>query len=698
MIRFFCARACCAVWMVKFIYCCANACVYFLFPRSPELQKAGFTAWSSTREPTEVFTLLETLYSTFDRSAKALGVFKVETIGDCYVAACGLPEPRDDHSVVIFRFARHCLAKMRNLVTKLAAKLGPDTADLKMRFGIHSGPVTAGVLRGEKSRFQLFGDTVNTASRMESSGIPNKIHLSEQIAKELQRHGKEHWYEPRDDKIVAKGKGQLQTYWAVLVSPAGSTSGRLESQASIGTQRMDDGKRSSIDTDGSSISTPEGGHDDQAHPSNSAQRHQPSKTEFEFEHHINWNIETIQLLLKKIIAMRTDSSVDPRSVRSLSISRDDDAMVLEEVKEIIRLPNKTSRYKRNPDDVELPAKAQQELRNYVQTIASMYHNNPFHSFGHASHVVQSTRKLLSRIVSPKQMWDTASNSDPGYQQYNEKELHDYTFGITSDPITQFACIFAALIHDVDHPGVPNAVLVAEKSEVALYYENKTVAEQNSIDLGWNLLFEPRYENLRACIYSNQKELDRFRQLVVNSVIATDIMDQDLKQLRNARWEKAFFGHEDEHTQSIGTGPLALGRAQERQMQVDRKATIVIEHLIQASDVAHTMQHWHVYVKWNEKLFDEMYRAYQMGRSAEDPSKKWFDGELGFFDFYILPLAKKLKECGVFGVSSDEYYDYAQANRREWELRGREIVQGYLEKFQERNSRRRASAAPSGATA
>ena len=145
-------------------------------------------------------------------------------------------------------------------------------------------------------------------------------------------------------------------------------------------------------------------------------------------------------------------------------------------------------------------------------------------------------------------------------------------------------------------------------------------------------------------------------------MATDIMDKDLKALRNARWETAF---------SEQPAPMC-------QDNINRKATIVIEHLIQASDVSHTMQHWHVYRKWNERLFAEMYKAYKEGRMDKDPAENWyqgkhsnrisrlncwlilshrhslFSGEIGFFDFYIIPLAKKLADCGVFGVSSFQY--------------------------------------------
>ena len=80
------------------------------------------------------------------------------------------------------------------------------------------------------------------------------------------------------------------------------------------------------------------------------------------------------------------------------------------------------------------------------------------------------------------------------------------------------------------------------------------------------------------------------------------------------------------------------------------------------------------------MFEEMHRAFKEGRAEKDPAENWYQGEIGFFDFYVIPLAKKLKACGVFGVSSDEYLNYAIANRKEWESRGRERVEAMVAKY------------------
>ena len=90
--------------------------------------------------------LLETIYGKFDKLAERRGVFKVETIGDSYVAVAGLPTPRIDHAICMAKFARDCRYHMSELTKKLEKTLGPDTGDLQLRFGLNSGPVTVSVV------------------------------------------------------------------------------------------------------------------------------------------------------------------------------------------------------------------------------------------------------------------------------------------------------------------------------------------------------------------------------------------------------------------------------------------------------------------------------------------------------------------------------------------------------------------------
>jgi class 3 adenylate cyclase len=172
----------------------------------------GFTNWSTQRSPNEVFRLLERLFWEFDELAAMHNVFKLGTIGDCYIAVTGIPNPVIDHASVLTKFAFAARDKVHEVCTQLDAE-GLNTLNLDMRFGIHSGAITAGILRGTKSRFELFGDTINTASRMESTSVGGKIQVSAETAELIRLDRREAWLVKRDGMVTAKGKGQLQTYW-----------------------------------------------------------------------------------------------------------------------------------------------------------------------------------------------------------------------------------------------------------------------------------------------------------------------------------------------------------------------------------------------------------------------------------------------------------------------------------------------------
>eukprot|EP00980_Cylindrotheca_fusiformis_P013632 scaffold3508_cov113-Cylindrotheca_fusiformis.AAC.12 len=604
----------------------------------------GFTAWSSAREPQQVFLLLESIYHSFDKIAYRHDIFKVETVSDCYVAAAGLPEPVDNHAVLACKFALDCLRKMRQSTVKLEVSLGPDTADLALRIGIHSGQVTAGVLRGERSRFQLFGDTMNTASRLEHSGERNRVQISQATADLLAEAGLSHWTTPRERTIYLKGKGDMQTYWMRKTK----SSRQATPTETIGTVLHSELTERSEDSDS------EEGMD---------------KT----ERLVEWTVKVLTSLLQQIIASRGGDVQDIKSLSAAESGTGIGRTVLEEFVPIIplkRFDEDELRLRPKPSSIAIGDEARSQLRNYLFVVAGMYHDNPFHNFQHAIHVTASVKKLLTRIVN--------MNEGNGLELNNtENDIENmdagHSYGITSDPLTQFAVVFSAIIHDVDHPGVPNTQLVKENTRSAQVYK-KSVAEQNSVHLAWDILMSDKFSALRACIYQTESELRRFRQLVVNTVLATDIVDKELQALRRSRWKEAF-----SNVKTTSESP------DEDVVSEDRKATIVIEHLIQASDVSHTMQHWHLYKTWNEKFFMECYGAYKGGRADSDPSEKWYRGEIGFFDFYVIPLAKKLDSCGVFGVSSDEYLNYAISNREEWVREGEAIVDAYIAKFNKHHS-------------
>lgn len=315
----------------------------------------GFTAWCSTREPAQVFLLLESVYHSFDEIAKRRRIFKVETVGDCYVAVCGLPEPRKDHAVAMARFARDCLNKFNQMVSKLEVSLGPDTGDLKVRIGLHSGAVTGGVIRGENARFQLFGDTVNVAARMESTGVPSRIQISKDTAELLVAADKSHWCKPRDDTVNVKGKGEMTTYFLV--------SGEDENKSTTGSS-----------SDGEAEGAPE-----LSNQGNMTDKEAVEVLKLASQKTmrlVSWNVDLLKGILKQIVARRqasktfVASSIDGQ-IRILDKVEENvpDIMTkpIQEVQECIHLPEFDAKIERDAARaVELDASVTEQLYDYVR--------------------------------------------------------------------------------------------------------------------------------------------------------------------------------------------------------------------------------------------------------------------------------------------------------------------------------------------
>jgi class 3 adenylate cyclase len=162
----------------------------------------GFTRLSAHLPAIEVVSTLDELFGAFDELAAARGLDKIKTIGDAYMIAAGVPDPRPDHAEAAADMA---LA----MLDEVARRPSPDGRPLRLRIGIDTGPVVAGVIGRDRFAYDVWGDTVNTASRMESSGVPGRIQVT---ARTYERLRDRYVLEPRGT-VGVKGKGEMSTYF-----------------------------------------------------------------------------------------------------------------------------------------------------------------------------------------------------------------------------------------------------------------------------------------------------------------------------------------------------------------------------------------------------------------------------------------------------------------------------------------------------
>ncbi|XP_036393528.1 guanylate cyclase soluble subunit beta-2-like [Megalops cyprinoides] len=163
-----------------------------------------FTNICSECEPIQIVFMLNSMYLKFDRLTTVHNVYKVETIGDAYMVVGGVPIPVSSHAERVANFALGMIIAAREVINPITG--GP----IQIRVGVHSGPVLAGVVGEKMPRYCLFGDTVNTASRMESHGLPNKIHISPSVYQALKDKG---FRLLERGEIEVKGKGKMHTYF-----------------------------------------------------------------------------------------------------------------------------------------------------------------------------------------------------------------------------------------------------------------------------------------------------------------------------------------------------------------------------------------------------------------------------------------------------------------------------------------------------
>jgi len=592
----------------------------------------GFTSWASIRDPAQVFELLETLYRRFDRIAKKKGVFKVETIGDCYVAATGLPNAMNDHAVAMASFARRCLECMLHTVAHLEESLGPGTADLGLRIGIHSGSVIGGVLRGAKSRYQLFGDTMNTASRIESSSSKNRIHLSEQTAELIIEAGKKPWVELRRNKVLAKGKGELKTFWLTTDGPKNLSA--KEKQALPAILKM----MANADIDPGFI-----------------KKNRVLDKNEKRERLVDYHTNVLKGLMNKLAAMNFARTVDVSDTKEcaeavdklVNTYRDSSAAktFTEEVMEEITFPTPTKEANlastlaeySDPYTYVIDDTVSNQLRDLVSRISKWHRDDlPFHTFDHASHTVLSITKLLAAAEMNLETTDTLLNT---------------TKSMITHPLTQFVLVFAALVHNICNENTQ---------------DTRLVAAEKSVNRVWSLFLEPSFRDLRQTLCRTKRDYEFFRRLLGKSIVVVTVKTTDLII-------------QTERMSDVPPPSEKIASAADKEASL--KALSIVEKLLRASDVAYALQHFLVFQKWNKLLFEESYGIYKSEANdnkniKEDPSTNWYNNELESFDERIR-LIRALRDFGVCKKVADIYLNAAVANRREWEQKGKSIVEGYV---------------------
>jgi len=295
--------------------------------------------------------------------------------------------------------------------------------------------------------------------------------------------------------------------------------------------------------------------------------------------------------------------------------------------------------------------------------------------------------------------------------------------------TKFAFVFAAMIHDVDHQGVPNTRLAFESDPIVELHGALSVAEKHSIKVAFRTLSESGFDEFRSIVFESPDDQLQMHHIVSNVVVSTDIASPERMQSTKKRWEEAF-AHPF-RTSSLPYGGLSLAgqsplseiatvqaskpqlvsmqdtptphnSRQQRRSSLNHvlqlnggqtveyftetdddeeednarmalRHSVVIETMLNVADVAHSMQSWELFLFWNRKLFEELYVALKAGRSDNDPSNDWYKNQLGFYRIYVLPLAEKMDKCGVFGERGREWVKNAVLIRDRWTREGEQLT-------------------------
>jgi len=191
----------------------------------------------------------------------------------------------------------------------------------------------------------------------------------------------------------------------------------------------------------------------------------------------------------------------------------------------------------NTGDGEWPAEvvsqsAIEQLRSYVSHILHEYQNVPFHNFEHCYHVVLCATKLIDQVLQTESSKNDSRKKPPP------------TFGLRTDPTALLALIFAALVHDMGHPGITNRQRVDEQDEMAIRYNDESIHENHALSLAFGELLKPDYGELRRAMFPTDAHYRYFRKLVIDSVLSTDLASPARIQISRSKFQEAFCALEE----------------------------------------------------------------------------------------------------------------------------------------------------------
>jgi len=553
----------------------------------------------------------------------------------------GMPTPDEKHAQNIANFAI-AVSECVHLITSPS-----DGEPLQLRIGIHTGHCMGGVVGTLTPHYCLFGDMVNTTARHESTGIAGRIQCSNVLYENLAEHsadseGPMYKFTSRG-YVDMKGKGKCYTYWL----DGGSEHNEISSPAAIETLREEvievlskkkwkkrkyfdfRRRRSSAYADNDNTDTMTVGTnasarllDDEktyvskesSHVADQSQGIVSFKVEVEdiSEHPMTASNDADSTAaasgssdLDENRSIADDSSdhdtvsfVELKNTRWTDIKWDPDLSRIELVASIHGLLSSMLWKCCAEVSSEMPGNKDvlnHELLRYVDRVSGLYDAHPFHSFEHAAQVVLSATHLVNEYNNAKEQLSTP---------------HD------SNPFTRFITVFAALIHDVKHLGCPNAQLQKENHPLNVVYSQGSYQERQSIQVALAVFLE-EFSVLSTAVL---KLCPDFLHFVTAAVLATDVSNKETQTKIQERFERVIIVKDEDV------------------IEFD-KTQACIEQMLLLADVGHCTQGYDNFLIWNQAFFFECLQNHYQG-NADDPRPGWHTGQIGFLEFYILPLAER----------------------------------------------------------